>query len=316
VKINKEIEVQLDLKQQNELIGERLFYIGNKLKKLSIKEKAYDLRTQEELEDVRRLEELGLRSLFKKVLGNFDKEIEKERKEYLVAVLEHKSIEEEIEILAYEEKLLKEKLISPAKIEKDLTMLIKKKEFLLKAHDTKFSKELFRRESKLGRYKLLNQKASRCIKLADASSKIVLEIKSHLTKLLEVQGWPLIKKGAYASIRKETYIDRARAKAIQANVRLEEFGDSVQKLFREKALDFNMDPFVAFINAFYDNLISDYEIKKKLDATLRDLDETLNDIEENKVFIAEEQEKYLHEITKIEMDLNTFVLAYESKKGT
>lgn len=316
MKINIEIEDLLKVKRQNEVIEERLFYVNEKLKKLSIKEKAYDLRTQEELADVKRLEELGLRSLFKKVLGNLNEEIEKERKEYLAAVLRHKSIEEEIEILEYEKQLLQDRYVSPTLIAKDLSSLTKKKEFLLKSYDTSFSKELFKRESELGRYKLLSHKAVKSIKLADASSKIVLSIKSELVKLLEVNGWPLINKGLHGGMLKKAYIDKARAKAIQANVRLEEFGDSVQKLFREKELAFSMEPFVDFINHFYENLISDYEIKRKLERTLQDLDQILKDVEDNKEFISSEQKKYDQIIAIKQSDLNEYILAYETKKGT
>ena len=316
MKINIEIEDLLKVKRQNEVIEERLFYVNEKLKKLSIKEKAYDLRTQEELADVKRLEELGLRSLFKKVLGNLNEEIEKERKEYLAAVLRHKSIEEEIEILEYEKQLLQDRYVSPTLIAKDLLSLTKKKEFLLKSYDTSFSKELFKRESELGRYKLLSHKTGKSIKLANASSKIVLSIKSELVKLLEVNGWPLINKSLYAGILKKAYIDKARAKAIQANVRLEEFGDSVQKLFREKELAFSMEPFVDFINHFYENLISDYEIKRKLESTLQDLDQIIKDVEDNKEFISSEQKKYDQIIAIKQSDLNEYILAYETKKGT
>lgn len=316
MKVDIELEDLLIVKQQNEITGERLYYLSEKLKKLSITEKAYDLRTQEELADVKRLEELGLRSLFKKVLGDLEQAIEKERKEYLAAFLKHRSIEEEIELLEYEKKILQEKFIDPAKIDKDIEALIKKKEFLLKAHDSKFSKELFKRESELGRFKNLIHKANRAIGLADASSKIVKEIKIQLLELLDVQGWPIMNKGMYARVLKKTYIEKARAKAIQANVRLEEFGENVQKLFREKELKFDFKPFFNFLDNFYSNLITDYEIKNKLEATLQDLDDTLDEVEANKAFIVTELKKYDRVKANKEAELRIFIQDYKTKAST
>jgi len=313
LKVNIEIEELIKAQHRNKAKGDRLHYLDNKINKLSIKERAYKERTEEELNDIIRLEQLGLRSLFKKVIGNIEIELEKERKEYLEAFLKHKALEEEIDELGYERELLRKSYIDPLKIEADLVALIKKKEFLLKSSNTKFTKELFKFESEIGRYKLLDQKMGRSIGQGKAALKILAEIERELQ---EVKDWSLMGKGNYASMQKKKYIDKARAKAIQATVRLEEFGGGLQMLFREKQLAFDMAPFVNFLDHFYENLITDFIVKKKLAETFHDLDKAQDKVETNIEFLVKEQDKYLSLISEKEHALRAFILAYENKSST
>lgn len=307
-KINKAIEILLNEKIQNTSILDRLNYLESKLKKLTIKEQAYFQRSEEELADLQKLEQTGLRSLFNKVIGNLDKAIEKERQEYLLAVLKHKSVEEEIEVLEYEKNLLQKKYKDPAKIEIELKDLYQKKQFHLKSYDSNFTKELFKKESEIGRYKLLFQKAKQALNKSEEAKKIVREIKKELQ---DVKDWPPSGKGKYASVAKKRYIDRARAKAIQAIVRLDEFGEFTSKLFRELEFDFNLSPFDNFLENFYHNLITDYVIQQKLDLTLENIDFILYKIEDAEKLLLKEYEK--NEILLAEKDiaLKEFVLRYE-----
>ena len=312
-KINKAIEILLSEKIQNDSIIARLDYLTNKLKKLMLKEQAYFQRSEEELADLQKLEQTGLRSLFNKVIGNLDKAIEKERQEYLLAVLQHKSIEEEIEVLEYEKKLLEKRVRDPLKIEVELKDLVRKKQFYLKSYDTRFTKELFKKESEIGRYKLLFQKSKHALAKAEEAKKIVKEIRM---ELLDVKDWPPSGKGKYASIAKKRYIDRARAKAIQAKVRLDEFGEHTNKLFRELEFDFNLEPFDNFLEKFYHNLITDYVIQQKLEITLENIDLILERIEEAEVRLGKEYKRN-ESLTKEKNDeLKEFILVYELKQGT
>ena len=313
MKVNNDIEELLKEQQHNESIGERLVYLDEKITRLSIKEKAYHVRTQEELADVQRLEELGLRSLFKKVLGNLTEEIEKERKEYLAAVLKHRSIEEEIEILEYERRLLKNRYRLPSKIQQELNALIKKKEFLLKSNDSAFSKEIFKRESEIGRYKLLLHKSKGAIKSADTAINILNVIR---TELLKVKEWRAYGKGKSASMIKKKYIDRARAKAIQAKVRLEEFGENIRKLFGELEMKFELREFEDFLDKFYRNLITDYTVRRKLEETLTEINDILDDVRAAKLRIETEQKSYDKSLIEKQELLEIFVRDYKTKSGT
>lgn len=313
MKVNIEIEELLKSQHQNEVVGDRLTHVNEKLAKLVIKEKAYHQRSLEELEDVKQLEELGLKFLLNKVLGNLDKALEKERKEYLAAVLKHRSIEEEIIVLKYEKEILKKKYKSPSKINEELNALIKKKEFLLKAHDTNYTREIFKRESEIGRYKLLNQKSNNVLQKAGSAMKLVVEMKSGL---LLVKDWRSSGKGKYASVVKKKYISRSKKKAVQAKVELEEFGDMVQELFDEAQFDFALDSFDDFLDIFYDNLINDFVTRNKLGDTVLGLEKIIGDISSTTEIINRDIKKHSKIIVEKQKSLKDYTRDYENKAGT
>lgn len=310
-KINYQIQELLLEQSQNDYISERINYLEDELKKLSIKERTYLLRSEEELNDIKQLERLGLKTLFKKVLGNLEEQMEKERQEYLLAVMQHKSILEEIEIITFECDLLKQKFKNPMLIRENLHQLIKKKEFTLKSFDTKFSEALFKMQSEIGRYKLVSQKINGLDKKAEASREVLEKI---LSELNEVKDWPPSGTRNYASFAKKKYIDRARSVAIQAKVRLEEFTELSLKIFKEEMIQYDLSSFEFFLDRFYSNLITDYVVKSQLEKTSNDIRRTLEDLVEAQSVIANEVVKYSNMTLVSEQKLNDYILKYGLEK--
>ena len=306
-KINIQIQNVLEKKAQNKYIEERLYDIREKLEKLKIKEEAYLLRSEKELEDVRKLESLGVKALFSKVIGNHHQQLEKERQEYLLAVVKHKSIQEEIVVLGFEESLLAKRLLQPELIDKELNQLIKKKEFTLKSYDTEFSKELFSREGTLGRLKLIKQKLLRIERNAKQSTLILIQIAD---KLHEVKDWPPSGKAKYASFIKKKYIDKARSKVVEAKVKLDEFSKNFSLLFKEETFEYDMSGFESFLDRFYENLITDYIVASQLEKTLGDVEKTITDLSNVEIEIGEKIEKQDLLIQSTQEELNQYVLKY------
>lgn len=306
-KINSQIQELLLAKFQNESIGERIEYLEGKLNKLALKEQAYLLRTEEELDDVKKLESLGLRSLFKKVIGNLDEQLEKEKHEYLLAVIDHNSVKEEVEILKYEKGILQHRYRRPQKINVELDGLIKKKEFLLKSYDSNFTKTLFQKESELGRYKLLMQKKEQLKIKADQAKEVLDQI---LKQLQQVIDWPPSGKGKYASYAKKKYIDVARAKAVQAKVRLDEFQELSSKLLRTETVNSDISGFEYFLDHFYENLITDYVVKSQLEKTMEDIEETLEDLSSAQSSIDSDLISLNENISKVKAEIKKYILDY------
>ena len=92
-----------------------------------------------ELEDINNLEKLGVKSIFYKVLGNKEEQLEKERQEYLQVTLQFKEIQNALKVIEYEKALLKKKLVVIDELEKELETLksIREKEILSKPGNLK-----------------------------------------------------------------------------------------------------------------------------------------------------------------------------------
>ncbi len=85
-------------------------------------------KMNKEHEDVLKLEKISAFSLFRNILGNHKEQLEKERQEYLKAVLEYNSIANEIELLRYEQELLKNKPKDTTNLKHQLDYYLKVKE--------------------------------------------------------------------------------------------------------------------------------------------------------------------------------------------
>ena len=310
-KINNQIQELLLAKSQNKSIGERIEYLEDKLNKLALKEQAYLLRTEEELNDVRKLESLGLRSLFNKILGNLEEQLEKEKQEYLLAVIDHNSVKEEIEILKYEKDILQNKYRSHQKLDSELDGLIKKKEFLLKSYDSNFTKTLFQKESELGRYKLLVQKKEQLKSKAEQAKEVLNQI---LKQLEQVIDWPPSGKGKYASYAKKKYIDVARSKAVQAKVRLDEYIDLSSKLLRTETVNNDISEFENFLDHFYENLITDYVVKSHLEKTMDNIEDSLEDLSRAQQSVDVDLTALKTNISKVNDEMNQYILEYGIKE--
>ena len=62
------------------------------------------------LQDMEELEKMRITSVFYKLLGSQDEQLEKERQEYLTVSIKHKELKKDIEILEYEYKIINSKV--------------------------------------------------------------------------------------------------------------------------------------------------------------------------------------------------------------
>lgn len=130
-------EIQIQIKELewelNRLINaaKRLNIIEIEIKSLNYKVGVKARQVDRELADVQKLEKMGLYRLFAKILKDKESQIEKERQEYLMVVLEYQSLSKELNLLIYEQNILKEKLQRKDEVKEKLLGLLKQKELYL-----------------------------------------------------------------------------------------------------------------------------------------------------------------------------------------
>jgi len=120
----------------------RLKIIDNEINIVEHNIRTQGKQMQNELSDVERLESNGVSSLFKKVLGNHEEQLEKERQEYLQEVLTYNSFIDELEVLKFEQKILAAKVGRKKETENLYKLLLADKERKIKLSHPKMAKEL------------------------------------------------------------------------------------------------------------------------------------------------------------------------------
>jgi len=100
----------LDQFQSIELAQKRLERVNEQLKDKTTKLDKLDQMWRKEHKEVEKLEGLSLKSVFAKVLGDKEKQLEKERQEYLTAFMKYEEHKKTLEILDFEKNVLEEKV--------------------------------------------------------------------------------------------------------------------------------------------------------------------------------------------------------------
>jgi len=113
------------------------------------------------------------------------------------------------------------------------------------------------------------------IKETDEAIRSGNDVMKHLNRMIEnlkyVKQWGIYRmqgKGKYSSYEKKGYIDKAQALVGAVQVKFNIFEKELQDLYPDYDLNIDNYHFKAFVENFYDGLITDWIIVKKLQVAL------------------------------------------------
>ena len=228
-------------------------------------------RMKKEKKDVEELEKKNMKSLFTEILGDKEEQLERERQEYLQVVLHHNSIIDEIETLEYEQKILKQNLSKDRKeLERELENTLNLKEKKLKG-SPQYKKRLQEFDTTLHK---LHYRIRNIEEAIEQGKTLHDKLKGIVYNLKHVKKWGPYKmhgKGRYSSYNKKTYIDKANREAIIAKVFIKKFDKELRDVFPDIDVHLSMEFFENFLDHFYDNLITDWMIQRKLDNAIHNI---------------------------------------------
>ncbi len=233
----------------------------------------HDIRAQgkkmkEELGDVQRLEKNGMSSLFKKILGDHEQQLEKERQEYLQEVLSYNSLIDELEVLKYEQNILLSKVSRKREVEETYKILIAEKEEKIKVRHPKIAKELKKMDALIS---VSNQFIKETEEAIESGNDVLKHLNFMIENLKYVKQWGLYRmqgKGRYSSYEKKGYVDKAQKLVGVVQVKFNIFEKELKDLYPDYDLNMDNYHFKAFVDNFYDGLITDWIIVKKLQVAL------------------------------------------------
>lgn len=223
---------------------------------------------KEELSDVQRLEKNGISSLFKKVLGDHKQQLEKERQEYLQEVLSYNSLIDELEILKYEQTILLTKVSHKVEIENLHRLLLQNKERTIKLSHPEAAEKLKKLDNLIS---VSNQLINETEEAINSGNDVLQHLNLMIQNLKYVKQWGLYRmqgKGRYSSYEKKGYVDKAQKLVGVVQVKFNIFEKELQDLYPDYDLNLDNYHFKAFVDNFYDGLITDWIIVKKLQVAL------------------------------------------------
>lgn len=245
--------------------------------------KTLDAQLNKEERDVNKLENISVRALFLKILGNHSQQLERKRQEHLMAALKYNESLDALNLLNYEVSLLERKIKDIPSLEARCAALFDRKSRMLKESDRRESSKL----KALDREQELLDKQKLEIDGALAAGKVVLaRLRTMHGQLKNVKGaWGntlMQGKGRYSSYAKKSYIDKARKSALQTHLALEKFETEVQDVFARQriAISFDRVRFEKFLETFYNNLLTDWIVQRSVHHVIKNVQSVTSDVQQ------------------------------------
>lgn len=260
----------------------------------------------EELEDIEALEKMSVTSLFYNVLGSKKQQLEKERQEYLTVSLKHKELKKDIEILEYEHKLISSKVQEIGGLEEHLEILKKLRLQEIMSTDDHHRRRIVGIHREMDEIQSELEELKQANGAGDNALRAIGEVIKHLKDAEHWGNWDMMnKRGAHYAQMKHNAIDRAMNAAQQAKHKLKIFDrELVDVNIEQTQLHIKLDGFGRFIDIFFDNLISDWVIQRKIKNALNNVESSFDKTRRYVLVIEKEMSIMQENIMALQEDID------------
>lgn len=259
--INKELN-------RKEKIQIHLNNLINLIQRKTLELQEVEQLVHKEVQDVLKLEKLSLFSTFQFILGNKQQQLEKERQEYLQAVLKRKGLMENIKALEKEKNVLGKSYMGLHDIEIEFEKLISEKAALLKANNN-YPPSLHRYNEKLASFDSRIRELKVTIRQGEKAKKELHKIIVNLGKI-DNWGFDNSKSSSSELVRYNKQIDRTHKHVYIANNFLQRYEEELLDLSDHFELEYRREVQMLekFLDQFIDCLITDWIVRSKLENSI------------------------------------------------
>lgn len=211
-----------------------------------------------EAQDIAKLEGRNLPALFMFFLGDKERQLEKERQEHLQAFLQHQSAENAIKELKEEKNTLLKSYSSKFRVEEQFDNLLKKQQRKLKSAYPDIFDQLIFFEEKIANHQAKTKEIKQAIR---EGRKTIQVLEIVLSQLIKITDW-----GRKAKISRPAK-DKLQSTVNRAETTLLKFEKELYDITDHYGLDYiqQIEDIKDFIGRFYDNLITDWIIKNRIE---------------------------------------------------
>ena len=260
----------------------------------------------DELKDIEELEKMSITSVFYKVLGSQGEQLEQQRQEYLTVSLKHKELKKDIEILKYEHKIISGKVQEIGGIEANLEQLKKIRLQEIMQTDDNIRRQITGIHREMDDIRAELEELRQAHVAGDACLRAITEVIKHLKDAEHWGNWDMMnKQSVYYSQMKHNAIDRAVNAAQHAKHKLKVFDrELIDVNIEQTQLHIKLDGFSRFVDIFFDNLISDWVIQRKIKNALNNVDSTFDKIRRYVLVIEKEMSRLQGNMEALQKDID------------
>ena len=265
-----------------------------------------DKRVESEFKDVQALEKAGLKSLFSKVLGNKEEQLDRERQEYLQATLKYNELKKTLELLEFEKELLEKKTAALDSYVANLNGLKKVREKEIISSGSIVAGELMHLAKESDKNFIHIKEIKEALHAGNEALNVLAKINQHL-KSARQWGNYAGRQGGYGNYNKRRAIDSANSVLHLAKRKLNAFHIELRDIGVNADFHIKMENFNTFIDFFFDNLISDWIVQQKIKNTLSNVQSVMDKVTRLCQSLNSELRKIESNLTAIEQKRSTIL---------
>jgi hypothetical protein len=219
--------------------------------------------------DVDKLERVGLAALFHSILGDRERQLEKERQELLLAQLLYRQGREQVERLERERIDLSRRLEGMAGLDSEYEALLSEKERAIRRTSSVAAGPLLEISEQLAS---VRSELSEIREAVSAGEGAVSRLDDALESLKKAEGWggwDMLGGGLIADSIKHSHIDDACASVSEAKAMIDQFRRELAEVRVDAELHIEIGGFATFADFFFDGLISDWVVQSKIEDSLQ-----------------------------------------------
>ncbi len=277
------LKAALEAKKSLEKAKKRLAFLNDEIHRVNGRLETLALMVDREYEEVEKLEGANLKNFIKKLKGEQEKLLEKEKQEYLDAVLQYNQAVKELELLEFERKVLLDKLLKREEVEATLHKELKKYEEQLLQSTSRLGTELRKIDQQILDIHLKNKEFEEAFQQGEKCLKTFWVIEQFLDKDFRPDyqpnhgyippGWNPLEY--FSQIGR---LEKARQKLPLASKQLklfiEELGDVYSK--PEAFLGIKFKDFQRFSEYFFDSYIADWKFRDRIIQLYQEINRIIN----------------------------------------
>ncbi|MFT6334781.1 MAG: hypothetical protein ACJATI_001527 [Halioglobus sp.] len=252
----------------------------DELESVLIKKDSIENQMIKELEDINDLEKLGVKSIFYKILGNQEEQLEKERQEYLQVTLQYKEIRNAIEVVEFEKNILEKKVVTIDDLANELEGLKQLRSDEILSIPSELRNRLVfihKKKDDLKKYEVELKEAFAM------GSQTIGSLEKVLAQLKRARGWGnkdmMSGNVRYVKSMKHGAIDRAMNEVSRTKLLLHSFNRELADIgYSNQRLGLQVENIARFPGVIFDNLISDWIVQNKIKGVLSTVSNLMDDV--------------------------------------
>ncbi len=267
-------------------------------------------RQFKEFEDLQKLEGNSLKSVFYKVLGSKEEQLEKERQEHLQASMKYDAAKKSLDLLTYERSVLEKKLTDADVLKSKVELLKKKRAEEIMASGSLAGQRMLEIVTEGDAHRHIQNEIDEALSVGSRASDLLGQIVNNLRQASNWGQWDMSGRRRSASYTKHSYIDRARSLSHSAHNILRQFEIELRDVYRQQnyGLDVEIASFSRFTDVFFDNLISDWVVQQKIQNSLSSVVAVRDKVNRLMGNLQADDNKILNELDRLEAEYEALVM--------